>query len=120
LYGNAVFLLQEQDQRDRRRISGIPHPVWHRGCRHRRRHQREERIRYSYSGSNLYRSETFTGTATQGADGSIRGRLGYLVTPWTLVYGIETLITQALTLRLEYRYTDLGTFSENVGLTTTL
>jgi opacity protein-like surface antigen len=32
--------------------------------------------------------------------------------------GIETLITQALTLRLEYRYTDLGRFSENVGLNT--
>jgi outer membrane immunogenic protein len=119
---------------------------------------------YSYSGSNLYRSEMFNGSASQGADGSIRGRLGLLVTPWTLVYGttgvafgkvsgsfaynaheidglggayatgggswsttrtgltggagIETLITQALTLRLEYRYTDLGRFSENVGLNT--
>src|ERR1700722_19706427 len=42
---------------------------------------------YSQSGSDLFRSETFTGTASQGADGSIRGRLGYLVTPWTMVYG---------------------------------
>jgi outer membrane immunogenic protein len=32
--------------------------------------------------------------------------------------GIETLITQALTLRLEYRYTDLGRYSENVYLNT--
>jgi outer membrane immunogenic protein len=32
--------------------------------------------------------------------------------------GIETLITPALTLRLEYRYTDLGRFSENVYLNT--
>jgi outer membrane immunogenic protein len=122
---------------------------------------------YSQSGSNLFRSETFTGTASQGADGSIRGRLGYLVTPWTMVYGtggvafgkvsgsfaynareidgagslggayatgggswsttrtgatggggVETLIFPNLTLRLEYRYTDLGSFSENVGLHT--
>src|SRR4030081_1788995 len=28
----------------------------------------------------------FTGSQKQGADGSIRGRLGYLVTPWTLLY----------------------------------
>jgi outer membrane immunogenic protein len=89
--------------------------------------------------------------------------LGWLVTPWTLVYGtggvafgnvsgsfgytahdlfgfgssangggswsttrtgatggggVETIIAPNLTLRLEYRYTDLGTFSENVGLHT--
>jgi outer membrane immunogenic protein len=116
--------------------------------------------------SNGFRSESFYGTAKQGADGSIRGRVGYLVTPWTMVYGtggvafgsvsgsfsysaheidsacfgcasvtgggswsttrtgvtggggIETLITPALTLRLEYRYTDLGNFSENVPLRT--
>ena len=122
---------------------------------------------YAASDSNLYRTETFTGTVNQGGDGSIRGRLGWLVTPWTLVYGtggvafgnvsgsfgytaheidglcgvpcasvsgggswsttrtgatggggVETLITPNLTLRLEYRYTDLGTFSENVGLHT--
>ena len=120
---------------------------------------------YSASDSNLYRTETFSGSVNQGGDGSIRGRLGWLVTPWTLVYGtggvafgnvsgtfgytaheidlcspcasvtgggswsttrtgatggggVETLITPNLTLRLEYRYTDLGTFSENVGLRT--
>jgi outer membrane immunogenic protein len=120
---------------------------------------------YSAYSANLYRAETFTGTASQGGDGSIRGRLGYLVTPWTMVYGtggvafgkvsgsfgyaaheidlcspcasvtgggswsttrtgatggggVETLITPNLTVRLEYRYTDLGTFSENVALRT--
>jgi outer membrane immunogenic protein len=31
-------------------------------------------------------SETFTGSQKQGADGSLRGRIGYLVTPWTLLY----------------------------------
>jgi outer membrane immunogenic protein len=115
--------------------------------------------------ANLYRAEAFSGTASQGGDGSIRGRLGWLVTPWTLVYGtggvafgkvsgsfgytaheidlcspcasvtgggswsttrtgatggggVETLVAPNLTVRLEYRYTDLGTFSENVGLRT--
>jgi outer membrane immunogenic protein len=120
---------------------------------------------YALSDSNFYRTESFYGTAKQGWDGSVRARAGFLVTPWTLVYGtggvaygnvsgsfsysaheidtcspcassvgsgswsttrvgatggagIETLITQALTLRLEYRYTDLGRFSENVALRT--
>jgi outer membrane immunogenic protein len=120
---------------------------------------------YAFSDTNIFRSESFTGTVKEGADGSIRGRFGLLVTPQTLVYGtggiafgsvsgsfsyvanetveacdcasavgagswsiirtggtggagIETLITPALTLRLEYRYTDLGRFSENVYLNT--
>jgi outer membrane immunogenic protein len=30
--------------------------------------------------------EQFTGSQKQGSDGSIRGRIGFLVTPWTLVY----------------------------------
>jgi outer membrane immunogenic protein len=117
---------------------------------------------YTLSDSNSFRAETFTGSVKQGADGSIRGRLGFLVTPWVLVYGtggvafgsvsgsygyaahtfaccgsvtgggswsttqtgatggagVEALITQSLTLRLEYRYTDLGRFSETVPLST--
>jgi outer membrane immunogenic protein len=122
---------------------------------------------YTFSDSNAYRNETFTGSVKQGADGSIRGRVGFLVTPTVLVYGtggvafgsvsgsfgyaayqnpgfgiaccasttgggswsttrtgatggggIEALITQSLTLRLEYRYTDLGRFSETVPLST--
>jgi outer membrane immunogenic protein len=40
-----------------------------------------------FTDSNAFRTETFAGTVKQGADGSIRGRLGYLVTPWVLVYG---------------------------------
>ncbi len=120
---------------------------------------------YAAYGANDFRAESFNGTVKQGADGSIRGRLGFLVTPWTLVYGtggvafgsvsgsfsyaaheidgcivcsstvgggswsttrtgatggggVETLIFPSWTLRLEYRYTDLGRFSENVGLRT--
>jgi outer membrane immunogenic protein len=119
---------------------------------------------YTFSDSNTYRAETFTGSVKQGADGSIRGRFGFLVTPWVLTYGtvgvafgsvsgsygysaheidglgfasatgggswsttrtgltggagIEALITQQLALRLEYRYTDLGRFSETVPIST--
>jgi outer membrane immunogenic protein len=131
---------------------------------------------YSLTDSNAYRTETFFGTAKQGGDSSIRGRFGFLITPWVLAYGtvgaafgnasgsfnysgheigcrfgelcvyggcptmrpcasaigggswsttragamggagIETMITPLLTLRLEYRYTDLGSFAESVPL----
>ena len=121
---------------------------------------------------NHFRTETFTASAGQGWDSSLRGRLGWLVTPSTMIYGtggvafgrvngtfnytaneidacfpncayvngggiwstvrtgatagggVETLFSTGLgpfpsmTLRLEYRYTDLGTFSENVPLHT--
>jgi outer membrane immunogenic protein len=125
---------------------------------------------YAYSDSNHFRSEMFYGTVSQSWDASVRGRAGFLVTPWTLAYGtvgvafgsvggsfsyaanqidssldscsghcasvagggswsttrsgltggagLEALITQALTLRLEYRYTDFGRFSEDVYLRT--
>jgi outer membrane immunogenic protein len=121
----------------------------------------------TFSDSNVFRSESFTGTVKEGADGSIRGRFGFLVTPQTLVYGtsgiafgsvsgsfgysaveidglcvgvcaaatgggswsttrsgltggagIETMLSQAWTLRLEYRYTDLGRFTEGVAMNT--
>jgi outer membrane immunogenic protein len=36
-------------------------------------------------------SETFTGSLKQGWDGSLRGRFGVLVTPWTLLYGTAGL-----------------------------
>jgi outer membrane immunogenic protein len=42
---------------------------------------------YTFSDTNSFRNETFTGSVKQGADGSIRGRFGFLVTPWVLVYG---------------------------------
>jgi outer membrane immunogenic protein len=130
---------------------------------------------YTAATTNEFRTETFTGSASQGWDSSIRGRLGWLVTPWTMIYGtggvafgrvtgtfnytaseidgcsplispcasvngggiwstvrtgatagggVETLISTgvgpfpSMTLRLEYRYTDLGNFSENVPLRT--
>jgi outer membrane immunogenic protein len=126
---------------------------------------------YTLASANLFRTETFTGSASQGWDSSLRGRLGWLVTPSTMIYGtggiafgrvtgsfaytaneidgcspcayvngggtwstvrtgvtggggVETLLSTGLgpfpsaTLRLEYRYTDLGNFSENVPLQT--
>jgi outer membrane immunogenic protein len=115
--------------------------------------------------ANAFRTETFTGSIKQTGDGSIRGRAGFLVTPWTLLYGtggvafgnvsgafsylaheidgcrlcsavngggswsdtrvgwtggggVETIIATGLTLRLEYRYTDLGEYSKAVPLAT--
>jgi outer membrane immunogenic protein len=130
---------------------------------------------YTAATTNQFRTETFNGSASQGWDSSIRGRLGWLVTPSTMIYGtggvafgrvtgtfgysaiendgcsspnspcayvngggiwstvrtgatagggVETLFSTgigpfpSLTLRLEYRYTDLGNFSENVPLHT--
>jgi outer membrane immunogenic protein len=119
---------------------------------------------WTLSDTNSFRSETFTGSIKQTWDGSVRGRAGYLVTPWTLVYGtagmaygdvsgsfgysahdnfelgysttgggawsdtrvgwtagggVETIISAGLTLRLEYRYTDLGSYSKSLPLATT-
>jgi outer membrane immunogenic protein len=130
---------------------------------------------FTAADTNRFRTETFTASASQGWDSSIRGRLGWLVTPWTMIYGtggvafgrvtgtfsyaaseidgcsgsespcayvngggiwstvrtgatagagVETLFSTGLgpfpsmTLRLEYRYTDLGNFSENAPLHT--
>jgi outer membrane immunogenic protein len=119
---------------------------------------------WALSDTNSFRSETFTGSIKQTWDGSVRGRAGYLVTPWTLAYGtagmaygdvsgsfgysahdnfelgysttgggswsdtrvgwtagggVETIIAAGLTLRLEYRYTDLGSYSKSLPLATT-
>jgi outer membrane immunogenic protein len=112
-------------------------------------------------------SETFTGSQKQGTDGSVRARIGYLVTPWTLLYatgglaigsisgsfsysalppicssspcssfsvtgaaswsdtrvggtigaGAETQVFAGVKARVEYRYTDFGSFSKDVPLT---
>jgi outer membrane immunogenic protein len=109
--------------------------------------------------------EQFTGSQRQGTDGSFRGRIGYLVTPWTLLYatggiavgsvsgsfsyyaaplsscslncvtvsgaaswndtrvggtvgaGAETQVFAGVKARVEYRYTDFGSFSKDVPLT---
>jgi outer membrane immunogenic protein len=108
--------------------------------------------------------QQFSGSLKQGADGSLRLRAGYLVTPWTLLYatgglavanvsgsysytstsiagpfgsatvygaatwsdtliggtvgvGAETQVAPRVKARIEYRYTDFGSFSKNVPLT---
>ena len=108
--------------------------------------------------------ETFTGSQKQGTDGSLRLRVGTLITPWTLVYftgglavgsvsgsfsyagcefvtcssggtnvtgagswsqtriggtvgaGVESEFWTGIKARVEYRYTDLGKFSQDVPL----
>jgi outer membrane immunogenic protein len=107
-------------------------------------------------------SETFTGRLQQGWDGSLRARLGILVTPTILAYatgggaignvagafsynadfsgvvlpvvfgsgnwsetrtgytvggGLETALLGPVKARIEYRYTDFGTISQSVPLT---
>jgi opacity protein-like surface antigen len=42
---------------------------------------------YAYYDTNFYRAESFNGTVSQGWDGSVRGRAGFLVAPTTLAYG---------------------------------
>jgi outer membrane immunogenic protein len=117
----------------------------------------------------LSTTETKAGTIKQNWDGSIRGRFGVLVTPWTLLYatagvafgefkgsffykglafdesfdccipvgsataagtwrdvrtgatvgaGIETEVWSRVKARLEYRYTDFGTYTKNLPVTT--
>jgi outer membrane immunogenic protein len=38
-------------------------------------------------GSGAFRTESFNGSIKQNWDSSIRARAGYLITPWTLIYG---------------------------------
>jgi outer membrane immunogenic protein len=119
---------------------------------------------YAYSDSNAYRAESFAGSVNQSWDASVRGRFGFLVTPWVLAYGtvgaafgnvsgsfsysaheidgfgfasaygggswsttrtgltggagMEWLMTQAWSVRLEYRYTDFGRFNATVPMAT--
>ncbi|MGZ8325221.1 MAG: outer membrane protein, partial [Rhodoplanes sp.] len=121
-------------------------------------------------GGSYSRTDYFTGSLRQGWDSSVRGRVGVLVTPWTLIYGTggvafervsgSLAYTGALSLcsggnpcsqvgtataitsfsetrvgatggagvefqlfgpwsaRLEYRYTDFGSFSKSAPVVT--
>ncbi len=53
--------------------------------------------------------ELFTGSQKQGADGSIRGRLGYLVTPWTLLYATGGLAIGQISGSFSYAGCQLST-----------
>lgn len=53
--------------------------------------------------SNRYlRHDEFTGRMSQGTDGSIRGRVGILVTPWALIYGTAGIAFEHVTGSLSY------------------
>ena len=65
------------------------------------------RTSQSLSATTVYptfdsRSETFTGSIKQTWDGSVRGRIGVLVTPWTLVYGTAGLAVGEISGSLTY------------------
>jgi outer membrane immunogenic protein len=118
------------------------------------------------------RTDNFSGSLNQGWDGSVRGRLGYLVTPWTLLYatggmalgkvsgslaysgaiyscdgpgqscttpignavssvsfsetrvgytvggGVEYQFSGPWSARVEYRYSDLGSFTKSFAVAT--
>jgi outer membrane immunogenic protein len=53
--------------------------------------------------------ELFTGSQKQGADGSIRGRIGYLVTPWTLAYATGGLAIGQISGSFSYAGCQLST-----------
>jgi outer membrane immunogenic protein len=69
-------------------------------------------------GSPYLRTDSFTGSLKQGWDGSVRGRLGVLVTPWTLVYGTGGLAFGKVSGSLAYTGTLYECFAPGVGCTT--
>ncbi len=70
----------------------------------------------SVSGSFAYSAHEIDGLGTASAVGG--GSWSTTRSGLTGGAGLETMLSQAWTLRLEYRYTDLGRFSENVALST--
>jgi outer membrane immunogenic protein len=68
------------------------------------------------SGSFAYSAHEIDGLGTASAVGG--GSWSTTRSGLTGGAGLETMLSQAWTLRLEYRYTDLGRFSENVALST--
>lgn len=52
--------------------------------------------------SSFVRNDAFVGTVKQGWDGSVRARVGYLVTPWILLYGTGGVAFERVTGTLTY------------------
>ena len=90
---NTVLVQRTQDKLHHRRFSRIPRPGGNVGGRCGRTSTgsgarpptRRTRLRPGLATSSS------PDRRSQGADGSIRGRLGYLVTPWTLLYATRVL-----------------------------
>jgi outer membrane immunogenic protein len=70
---------------------------------------------YTFSDSNSFRNETFSGSVKQGADGSIRGRFGFLVTPWVLVYGTGGIAFESVSGSFGYTAASLGCCASVTG-----
>jgi outer membrane immunogenic protein len=72
------------------------------------------------AGSTLYyqRTDYFTGSLNQGWDGSLRGRLGVLVTPWMLLYGTGGMAFGKVSGSLAYTGTIYQCFSPGQSCTT--
>lgn len=64
------------------------------------------------------RNDSFSGSLKQGWDGSIRGRLGMLVTPWTLVYGTGGVAFGRVTGSLSYTGNIYSCSSPGINCTT--
>jgi outer membrane immunogenic protein len=64
--------------------------------------QTSQHLSATTSYPDFFRLETFTGSLKQTWDGSIRGRVGYLVTPWTLVYATGGLAFGQISGSLSY------------------
>ena len=67
---------------------------------------------------NYLRNDNFAGTLKQGWDGSVRGRIGVLVTPWTLIYGTGGVALERVSGSLTYVGTVYGCSGPGVSCTT--
>jgi outer membrane immunogenic protein len=69
---------------------------------------------------NFYyqRNDNFSGSLNQGWDGSVRGRVGVLVTPWTLLYGTGGMAFGKVDGSLAYTGTIYQCSSPGVSCTT--
>jgi outer membrane immunogenic protein len=64
------------------------------------------------------RNDNFSGSLNQGWDGSLRGRLGYLVTPWTLLYATGGMAFGKVSGSLAYAGTIYACSNLGQGCTT--
>lgn len=63
--------------------------------------------------TSFVRTNSFSGSIKQGTDGSVRARIGYLVTPWTLIYGTGGVAFERVSGSLTYTGTLFGTCSSS-------
>jgi outer membrane immunogenic protein len=69
--------------------------------------------------SSFVRNDSFSGSIKQGWDSSVRARVGYLMTPWILVYGTGGVAFERVTGTLTYAgnlYSSSGNLYSSSGL----